>query len=265
MTDTWMHYLDPVVNFLCENFIARSMGLVCDFAVDINRVYTAVFPSPKVMQEILDADVRDAMFFVHHPAIWDIRKAPAIFQPMDTMLVSEFKERRISIYNLHVPLDNFGEYSTSVSLARSLCLEINKPFAPYFGGLAGVFASTDTQTVQNLCKTFEDAVEHKVSFYGYGDNEIKNGRVALVAGGGNSIDVLEEIASEGINLFVTGITAKNDFSKDAHAFAESHGISILCGTHYSTEKFACIALLNYFEKMQLPCKFLPDTPILEDM
>jgi len=265
MSDNWAQDMDPRANFLCENFISRSMGLVCDFAENIERVYTAVFPSAKVMKEILLSSACDAMLFVHHPMIWDIRQAPAIFQQMDTDLLSEFKARRISIYNLHVPLDHFGEYSTSVTCARALNIDIGKPFAPYFGGLAGVFGTAPFETIDDLKATFEKLVGHPVRCYAYGDRQIRNGKVALVAGGGNSLNVLQEVASDNVNVFLTGITAKNDHSKEAHEFAEANGISILGGTHYSTEKFACIALKGYFQGMNLPCKFLEDTPIREDL
>ncbi len=83
MSDEWMQYMDSVTDFLSENFKKRSMGLICDFATEINKVYTAVFPSRGVMQRILDYGTQDAMLFVHHPSIWDIRKAPEIFQQMD--------------------------------------------------------------------------------------------------------------------------------------------------------------------------------------
>jgi len=69
MSDDWAERMESIKNFLSENYRKRSMGLVCDFATKINKVYTAVFPSNKVMQRILDDEVQDAMLFVHHPAI----------------------------------------------------------------------------------------------------------------------------------------------------------------------------------------------------
>ena len=265
MSDKWAQQMDPVADFLSDNFKKRSMGLVCDFSTKIDKVYTAVFPSKKVMQVILDDGTQDAMFFVHHPLIWDIRKAPEVFQQMDRELLQQFKDRRISIYNLHVPLDNYGEYSTSVSLAKALSIKPGKPFALYFGSLCGVFGKTTLATVQNLRKRFQDVVGHEVSLYNYGDNEIKNKTVAIIAGGGNEADTLKDIAKAGVNTFITGITAKNNHSQKAHKFAEKHRINILGGTHYSTEKFACISIIDYFKKIGLSAEFIKDNPVMEDM
>jgi len=265
MSDDLSQHMSSVADFLCPNFKKRSMGLVCDFAAEIKKVYTAVFPSREVMQRILDDDVQDAMLFVHHPSIWDIRKAPDVFQQMDRDLLEQFRERRISIYNLHVPLDNFGDYSTTVSLAKTLGIEPEESFAPCLGALCGVFGKTDIATVQELKERFEVAIGHQVNLYPYGEGKIKEGTVALVAGGGNDVPFLKEVAKAGINVFVTGIAVRNSHSEKAHEFAEKHKISILGGTHYSTEKFACMAMVDYFEKIGLPSEFIEGKPVMEDM
>lgn len=265
LSDEWAEDVNSITDFITDNFKKRSMGLVCDFTTEINKVYTAVFPSEEVLLRILNDGVQDAMLFIHHPAIWDIRKAPNVFQQINKKLLQQFKDRRISIYNLHVPLDNYGEYSTSVSLAQALEIRPEKAFASYFGSLSGVFGRTDIETIQDLRGKFKEIVGHDVSLYNYGDNKIKNKIVAIIAGGGNETKALKEIAESGINTFITGITIKNNHSKEAHEFAEKHGINILGGTHYSTEKFACINMCDYFKKAGLPSEFIEDKPVMEDM
>ncbi|MDD5622573.1 MAG: Nif3-like dinuclear metal center hexameric protein [Actinomycetota bacterium] len=264
MSDVWMQYMDSIADFLCDNFRERSMGLVCDFTMVIKKVYTAVFPSKDVMQKILNDGIQESMLFVHHSSIWDIRKSPEVFQQMERGLLQQFRDNKISIYNLHVPLDNYGEYSTSVSLARALGIKPEKAFAPYFGTLAGVFGKTKYVTVQQLKGKFQEAVRHGVSLYNYGNIEISKGIVAVVAGGGLE-ETIEEIAQNNVNVLITGITAVSDYSRQAHRFAEEHKINILGGTHYSTEKFACVAMIDYFKKMGLPSEFIEDKPVMEDM
>lgn len=265
MDDDWAKYMTEIQEYISDNFIRRSMGLVCDFTERIDKVYTAVFPSNAVMKHILADNVNNAMLFVHHPSIWDIRKAPNVFQQMNTKLLQQFKDRNISIYNLHVPLDNYGIYSTSSTLANALRITQHKPFGPYHGGMCGVFGKTAYTQVSDLKTCFEKALGHKVSLYNYGNNKIVDGRVAIVAGGGNDTDILEEIVKSGINTFVTGITAKSKHSSKAHAFAKKHKINILGGTHYSTEQFACKAMVDYFKKLSLPSEFIKDKPVMEDM
>lgn len=263
MSDDWIQYMDAIADFLCAEFKNRSMGLVCDFVTEINKVYTSVFPSTNVMKRILDDGIQDAMLFVHHPSIWDIRKASA-FQLMDRELLQQFKKQKISIYNLHVPLDNYGKHSTSVTFAKTLSVKPEKAFALYFGAMAGVFGKTDFSTVQVLKSKFEKIVNHRVSLYRYGDSEIKNGTVAIVAGGGLDVTI-EEVAQNNVNVLVTGITAINEHSEKAHKFAEKHRINVIGGTHYSTEKFACMSMVSYFTKIGLLSEFIEDEPVMEDM
>lgn len=264
LSDDWGEWLVPIAGFVCDNFKRRSMGLVCDFNEEINKVYAAVFPSNAVMEKILSDGAQNAMLFVHHPAVWNIA-APQVFLPPEAGLLRQFKNNGISVYNLHVPLDNFGEYSTSVSLARVLDIKIEKAFAPYFGALCGVFGQTELTLIGDLKDKFEKAVGHKCGLYRYGLDGIAKKKVAVVAGGGNEAGLLKEIADEGVNVLLTGIIAKNEFSKPAHEFAKRHKINLLGGTHYSTEKFACIAMVDYFKKLGLSAEFVADQPTMEDI
>lgn len=263
--DEWAGRMQPIADYITDNFKNRSMGLVCNNTTDINKVYTAVFPSNAVMQSIIDRDETDIMLFVHHPMIWDIRKAPNTFQQMEGDLLNLFKERHISIYNLHHPLDNYGEYSTSVTLARLIGLEPKKPFYYYFGAQVAVFGETKLAAVQELKERYEIAIGHRTSLYQYGTNEIKDGLIAVAAGGGNIVGLLNEIVNEGVNTFVTGITVKNSHSEKAHNYAKNNGINILGGTHYSTEKPACQAMCDYFMRLSLPSEFIEDIPVFEDL
>jgi len=265
LTDDWSKETGDILDFICEQYKKRFIGLVCDNTKIINKIYTAVFPSNKVMQSILDKNETDIMLFVHHPAVWDIRKAPQVFQSIDKNLLKQFKDKRISIYNLHVPLDNFNDYSTSVSLANQLGIKIDKKIAPYHGAMAGVVGTTEFKNIGELKTKFESIIGHQVSFYKNNGNEIKNQKIAVVAGGGNILEILKEIFNEGVNTFITGITAKNDHSKLAHDFAKENKINILGGTHYSTEKFACIAICEYFKKLNLLSEFIDDLPVLGDL
>jgi putative NIF3 family GTP cyclohydrolase 1 type 2 len=264
LSDEW-DGIDPIAEYVCDNFKKRNMGLVCDFSKEIKSAYTAVFPTDEVMSALIEKDVSDSMLFLHHPMIWDIRESPNVFLNMDKSLLEEFMKRRISIYALHVPLDNFNEYSTSNTLAKVLGVKVDKTFAEYYGGMCGVMGTIDLESVSDLRKRYENVLGHKVSLYGYGDGLILNQRVAIVAGGGNSTDILEEVAKDDVNVFITGITALNSHSKKAHDFDKAHKINVLGGTHYSTEKFACIAMAGYFRKLGLESEFVEGEPIFEDL
>jgi len=264
MSDEFYQYMTELASYFCDSFKKRSIGLVCDFTKTINCVFTAVFPTEQVLKKVLEVS-ENAMLFTHHACNWDLKKSPIGFYNMDATLLDKLKEKQISIYCLHAPLDNYSEYSTSKTLADSLDIEIVRPFVDYCGTLCGVIGKTKCQTVNELQNIYSEAVGHETKLYQYGVNEILNGIVALTAGGGNQTFVLQELVENNINTFVTGITLKNDVSAEAHEFAEKNRINIFGGTHYSSEKFACIAMCEYFKKLGLPAEFIDDEPCLEDM
>ncbi|MDL2277036.1 Nif3-like dinuclear metal center hexameric protein [Parabacteroides sp. OttesenSCG-928-G07] len=264
MSDEFYQYMTELDPFLCDNFKEKSMGLVCDFTETINNVFTAVFPTDKVLRKVLEKPGK-AMIFTHHACNWDLRKSPSGFYNMNAGLLEELREKQISIYCLHTPLDNYSEYSTSKTLAEKLNIEIINAFINYSGAICGIIGRTKCKTLNELQRIYSEAVGHPTSLYPYGDNEIKDGIVGVVAGGGNNMFVLPELRENNISTFITGITLKNEVSAETHEYAAKNRINILGGTHYSSEKFACIAMCNYFEKLGLPSEFIDDEPCFEDM
>jgi putative NIF3 family GTP cyclohydrolase 1 type 2 len=264
-SDEWFQYMEPIAEYICEQYKKRSMGLVCDNTTEVKKVYTAVFPTDEVMQYVLDKNERDAMLFLHHPSVWDLAKAPPIFHLMNRNLLEKFREHRISIFNFHVPLDNFNEYATSVTLAKAIGLTDLVPFFPYYGSLACVYGRTKLKTVNEMREKFAEMLGHKASLYLYSSHEIKNGVVAVAAGGGNIAELHEQIAKDGVNLLVTGVSCKAPFAEKDHETAREKKINLLGGTHYSTEKPACQAMCGYFTKMGMPSEFIEGTPCMMDL
>ena len=263
MWDEWAEYMESISDYLTEQFKERSIGLVCDNTDEVNEVYTAVFPEKKVMKEVLEKTDGESLLFMHHPSIWDIREEPP-FKLMDPDLLKKFKDKKISIYILHVPLDNYGKYSTGRSLAEALNIDIEQPFAEYRGGKSGVIGKTEAETLEEQAKTFQKTIGHEVGIYPYGEEEIKNGKIGMVTGGGLMKSNLKELGKRNINTFITGVTSTKG-QGEQHEYAEENRINLLGGTHYSTEKFACKKICNYFEDKGLPARFIEGEPVMADL
>ena len=266
MVEDWFNDMGDIEAYICDNFKNRSIGLICDFTDEVNKVYTAVFPSNRVLTRVLDDNVTNAMIFLPHPADWDLSKDPnTAFYQMNTALLEQLKERRISLFNFHYPLDNYGEYSNSKTLAEALDIIIEKPFAGFSGALCGVIGTTNCKDVYELNNKYSQVVGHKTKLYQYGDSNVTNNRVAIVAGGGNDSDVVNEVIKNGVNVLISGLSLCNSYSLNAHELEKAHKINLLGGTHYSSEKFGCIAMCEYFNKLGLPSEFIHDVPCLDDL
>jgi putative NIF3 family GTP cyclohydrolase 1 type 2 len=254
--------------FITENFKERYMGLVADNTGNIERAYTAVFPSRKVLEEILGLGEKNALLFTHHPMAWTTKNPGSVFEDIDKSLLLKLKENKISIYTLHVPLDRNGEYSTTVNFVRAIGISREEDFAEYFGVQAGVIGKIGCETIDELANQTEKVVGHRVKLLRYGPDNIKDQMVAAVGGGGNDLDVMKELIAKGIKTYVTGvIKAINGYppSVEFLRLAEENQINLIGATHYSTEKFACIKMIEYFGSLGLPAKFIGDEPDFGDL
>ncbi|WP_236878358.1 hypothetical protein [Clostridioides difficile] len=50
-----------------------------------------------------------------------------------------------------------------------------------------------------------------------------------------------------------------------HQIAKDNLINVIGATHYSTEKFACMSMVNYFKNLGLESEFLQGKYYLEDL
>ncbi len=262
--DEWSDYGEA--RFVAPQFHERFMGVFLDNAREIRRVYTAVFPSPAVLEKLAAAEASDALLLTHHAKTWDIRRVQEVFSAISSDDMERLRRSRLAVYVLHLPLDHNGPYSTSVTLASALGLDIIEDLdLDYLGVRPVAVCRTSAETVEELSARCTDALGHRTRLYPYGDTAIREGLVAVGAGGGNDPEVLQRVTGRGVNTYLTGVTVVNDFSRPAHELAANLRISLLGGTHYSTEKFACLALCRYFQELGLEAEFLDDAPVMDDL
>jgi len=263
--DEWDSF--DLSDFATESFRKTYKGLVLDNSTEINKVYTAVFPSEPVLDYIITSGAEDTLLFTHHPMIWDSSSGGFPFRNIPTKYMEVLEEKNISLYTIHVPLDKNGPYSTTVSLARALEIKTESEFFEYHGVKVGIIGKTECKSVFELSGRVKETVGHLLKIWAYGSMQITNGKVALVAGGGNYPEIVEELAKTDIRTYITGVTMKNsDYEPSLrfHEICQEHKINVIAATHYSTEKFACIAIQKFFEDLGLPSEFVEDDPSFED-
>ncbi len=263
--DEWSFF--DLGDAVTESFRKTKKGLVLDNSTEIKKVYTAVFPSEPVLDYIIASGVEDTLLFTHHPMIWDSSSGGFPFKNIPTKYLEVLEEKNISLYTIHVPLDRNGPYSTTVSLAQALEIETESEFFEYHGVKVGIIGKTECNSVFELSGRVKETVGHLLKTWAYGSMQIPNGMVALVAGGGNYPEIVEELAETDVRTYITGVTMKNpDYEPSLrfHEICQEHNINVIAATHYSTEKFACIAIQKFFEDLGLPSEFLEDTPSFED-
>lgn len=261
----WAKRMPDLDQYLFPPFKQNGgIGLMCDFANEIEKVYTTVFLSDKVLLKIINDDVSNAMLFSHHPTAWDIKEHSGNYAANE-QLIRELQKRNISIYVLHHPLDNYGKYSTCATLAERLNIIVEKPSFLYFGAVCGVIGTSNCNTISELQEWYTQAVGHKTSLYLYGDENLKGEKIAICPGGGNIRAVVQEMLENGVKTLITGVTVDNEYSHEVHQLERENHINLLGGTHYSSEKYAPVAMCEYFTDLGLPSEFIDDMPCLYDL
>jgi len=161
--------------------------------------------------------------------------------------IIKLKERNISVYVLHHPLDNYGKYSTCKTLADELKISIERPAFLYDGAMCGIIGLTDCKKLNELSDRYSQVVGHKTSLYKYGQENIIGEKIAVCPGGGNIISVAEEMLENDVRTLITGCTLMNEYSKETHRYEKANRINLLGGTHYSSEKFAPMKMCEYLD------------------
>jgi putative NIF3 family GTP cyclohydrolase 1 type 2 len=254
-------------DFATESFRKTYKGLVLDNSSEVNKVYTAVFPSESVLDYIIASGAEDSLIFTHHPMIWDTSCEGFPFRNTPTKYLEVLRENKISLYTIHVPLDRNGPYSTTTSLARALEIETDREFFDYFGAKVGIIGKTECTSTFELSAKVKETVGHLPKIYVNGSSQISNQMVALVAGGGNYPEIVEELAETDVKIYITGVTMKNpDYEPSLrfHEICQENKITVIAATHYSTEKFACIAIQKFFDELGVESEFVEDAPSFED-
>lgn len=249
----------------CTEVFSVPMGLQYHNTDRIRKVFTATFISDEVMHQIEARGETDCLLFTHHPVSQkkDLKKDSP---PITKELVERMKQSRISLFTYHIPLDRNSPWSPGTNLAKAVGLT---PFEEFYWQnqvRMGLLCDSPFTTLSQLSDAVEQALGHPIKCYPYGGEALKDGKVALMAGGASNPDIYAELRKKGICAFLTGITTPQiPWVARNHQAARENGVSLVGGTHYSTEKFALIAMTRFFEGLGLECTFLPETPNFEEL
>ncbi len=179
------------------------------------------------------------------------------------------RERGISLYNAHAPLDMHPEVSPSRLLAKGIGLEHLEEYFPIADGIPGgaAIVGDSRLTLEGLADAVRGFLGDEIKVHVLTRPRQEAGRVAVVAGGGATRQLLEASLEHGCQTYVTGNAATNcelDFVqeevRDFRELAEQAGVALVDGMHYGTEKPPQLAMAAWFRERGLEAEFRPDGP-----
>jgi len=254
--------------FINPKFKERYIGVMLDNSYKIEKVYTSTIPDTIVLDKILAQNETDILLFSHHAMGYDPTLEGFPFYNIPVKYLKQLKEKHISFYVMHIPLDKNSPYSTSVNLAKALQLQVNDEFCEYLGTKVGVICETDFTKLSDFTRHVRNIIGHDIKVKQYGDEMIKHKKVAIAAGGGCIDFVARELSTLDINTYLTGVSKPMpsfEPGMEFHRIAKENKINVIGATHYSTEKFACIAMVDYFTRLGMEAEYIEGTPCMEDL
>lgn len=256
-------YPDPYWRDFAEpGYDGRWNGLFVRGGDEVERVATCVFPSDRLV-----ADLDGGTFlFSEHP-IDDA--AGDLFTPLARETFEAMKKRRISLYNVHAPLDMHPEVSPSRLCAEGIGIRNLEEYFSIADGIPGgaaVVGDSDS-SVDELAERLRRFLGGEIPVRVLSGSGRRAGRVAVVAGGGAQREILQASIERACDTYVTGNAASPcplpEVQAGIRAFrelADAAGTAIVDGTHYGTEKPPQLAMVEWFRALGLEAEFVSGRP-----
>lgn len=259
-------YPDPYWSAFVEpEYPIRWNGLMVRGALEVEQVVTCVFPSDEIIRGLPPR----TLLFSEHPL--DFAEV-TFFKPLARTAFERMRSQEISFYHVHAPLDMHPEVSPSRLVATGLGLQGLKEYGPIADGIPGgaCIIGESAASLDELARRLGQVVGAEVPVEIVTRPREQAGRVAVVAGGGASVDLLEQSLARGCVTYVTGGAARRPqhtfFAPMFDAFRElaaEHDVALLDGTHYGTEKPPQLAMAEWFGRLGLKAEFRSDGPKLD--
>ena len=220
------------------DFCQRHNGLMLRTGEEVEEVYCAAFPCPEVVEALLARTAGKALLFVHHPI--DMEVSGVGFLPIPPQRLEQMRAQGVSIYACHAPLDCHDEIGTNASIAAAFGVQVEQGFARYGLGYAGRIGTIPPATVEEL-------VERGKRIFGLDRVEVGGARpgsvtrVAIVAGGGDDVEGMEEAEGLGTQAYITGewYTRTMPVGEDERRWAE--GNRAACQAYAASSSMALLA------------------------
>ena len=251
----WRKYVEPA-------YEGRWNGLMVRGGDAVEGAATCVFPS----DEIVHALEPRTLLFSEHPL--DFADEPG-FLPLSPASFERMRERSVSFYNVHAPLDMHPEVSPSrlcAEAVRLVELEEYFPIAEGIPGGAAIVGGSDA-SLPGLAASLRAYLGDEIPVELVTRPRQDAGRVAVAAGGGAQRKLLEASLERGCDTYVTGnavTKCRLDFvQEEVRAFrqlADEAGVAVVDATHYGMEKPPQLAMVEWFRRRGLPAEFRPDGP-----
>jgi putative NIF3 family GTP cyclohydrolase 1 type 2 len=246
-----------------REFLEGRTGLLLKSSELAQRVYTTVFISARAVEKLLEQP--DSLVFTHHH--FDYHEDERGLEPIAPSVLESFRDKRVSIYVAHAPLDTHSIYGTSPALAELCGIQQEEKFYDYFGAPAALFGRINKTDFESFAEFVRTQLERpSLTLHRYHEHVE---RLAVVAGGGDLPDLLQMAHDQGCDTLLTGtvenrfaVPVLQDLNRQFHELNRKLKLNLIGGTHFGTERPAMIRVVELFDERGVPCSYCEDEDLL---
>ncbi|WLD94703.1 Nif3-like dinuclear metal center hexameric protein [Alkalihalobacillus sp. AL-G] len=258
----WTQYFEA-------DFSKRFNGLMMKGSDQMNTVFLAVFPTDQVLESFINEASEGDLLFLHHPLVMECGDPRGEwgrgFVPIRKSLLQSLKDKKLSVYTCHTPLDYHLEISTNMAIANVMNALVIDRFIYEEGKSIGLICDVEPIDTAGLIKKLESIFEIPyVDFEGEQHNFID--RIAIVAGCGDKVAFMREAESFGVQAYVTGeihCHIDNDYGRAKYKqmmdYVPESTMSLIGVSHSASEYMVMqTQMKNWFtDKMDVNVRLLP--------
>lgn len=216
-------------------------------AENVNTIFLAVFPTDDVLEKFISQSMPGDLLFMHHPIVMEcgdpLGKSGRGFTPISSKYLQAIKEKQLSIYTCHVPMDFHQTFGTSISIAKALQANVIDGFA--YGGPenepVGLICEIDETTTEKLQKHLKKLFNIPYTdFEGKQHDSIK--KIAVIAGCGDVVSLMKEAEEKGAKAYITGeihCHIDNDYGRHKYSlimdYVKETNMSLIGVSHSASE------------------------------
>ena len=200
-------------------------GIMLDNSSDIHRVACACFLSSDTIDYAILRGCQ--LLIVKHPLDWSEKSSQFLAIPKSSY--EKCKQFGLSVYVIHSAIDRHDVFSPSLNLAKELGLTIEGKLnfkEDIFGVYGKRYGSID-QAIQEVKRNLD------INYVQVYDSKKAIKKIAIVSGGGDSVEYLKIAKKHECDLYITGIIYSNqsEYARKNNPifrkYAKEMGISLI--------------------------------------
>jgi putative NIF3 family GTP cyclohydrolase 1 type 2 len=235
-------------------FVELFNGLMIKGASKVERIFLAVFPTDHVLERFIEEGSSGDLLFMHHPILMECGdpkgKWGKGFIPIKEKYIKQMKEKKLSVYTCHAPLDLHQKLSTNMAIANKLRAKLIETHNEVV-----IYCTIEKTNTDELVSTLKEIFDIPyVDFEGLNLRDIQ--KIAIVAGCGDVVEWMKEAEDHGVQAYITGeihCHIDNDYGKQKYKkmmdYVANTSMSLIGASHSASEYLVHKTLMkDWFEK-----------------